>query len=124
MTQTELARWLGLSQPTLTRLESEEAKRLLRLREGQVAEGRFPGLKVERIRFNELAEDYLTDYRVNGKKSLERAERSGRQLKKHFGGVRVVDITTSSVTAYIGRSVRAMPLLLREGEKFSNLAPA
>jgi integrase len=81
--------------------KESEAKRLLRLREGQVAEGRFPGLKVERIRFDELAEDYLTDYRVNAKKSLNRAERSVKQLKKHFGGIRVVDITTSRVTAHI-----------------------
>ncbi len=33
------------------------AKRLLKLREGQVVEGRFPGLKIERMRFEELTKD-------------------------------------------------------------------
>ena len=31
-----------------------EAKRLLKLREGQVEEGKFPGLQVNRTRFNDL----------------------------------------------------------------------
>ena len=41
------------------------AKRLLKQREGQIVEGRFPGLKAEKTMFKELTEDYLTDYRVN-----------------------------------------------------------
>ena len=31
-------------------------------------------LKVEKTIFDEIAEDYVTDYKMNGKKSLERAE--------------------------------------------------
>lgn len=63
-----------------------EAKRMLKLREGQVAEGRFPGLQVERVRFEELAEDLITDYKVNGKKSLERAEHSVERLASNLRG--------------------------------------
>jgi len=78
-----------------------DAKRLLRLREGQIAENRFPGLKVERLRFDELALDLINDYKVNGKKSLDRAERSVKHLTKYFEGVRAVDITTDRIRAYI-----------------------
>ena len=79
-----------------------EAKRLLRLKEGQVEEGKFPGLRVEKIRFDELAEDLINDYKLNGKKSLIRAERSIARLKAFFEGyVRAVDITTGKVKAYM-----------------------
>ena len=78
-----------------------DAKTLLRLREGHIAEGKFSGLRVERIRFEEIAEDMLRDYRLNGKKSLRRAERSARQLQKYFGGMRVADFTTSRIEAFV-----------------------
>jgi integrase len=85
-----------------SRSEKESlAKRLLRLREGQIAENRFPGLKVERIRFEELAQALINDYRVNGKKSLDRAERSVKHLRGYFEGVRVVDISTDRIRDYI-----------------------
>jgi hypothetical protein len=53
-----------------------EAKRFLRAREGAIAEGKIPSLKLEKIRFEELADDMLTDYRTNGKKSIDRAKLS------------------------------------------------
>lgn len=81
--------------------KESEAKRLLKLREGQIAENRFTGLRVERVRFDELAEDFLNDYRVNGKKSTDRAERSVNHLKAFFGGVKAIDITTDRIRSYI-----------------------
>lgn len=77
------------------------AKRLLKLREGQIQEGRFQGLKVEKMRFDELAQDLLNDYKLNGKKSLNRVKLSLKHLKKHFEGARVAEITTSEIEAYI-----------------------
>jgi integrase len=56
---------------------------------------------VEKVRYDELAEDFLNDYRVNGKKSLERAERSLKHLKGFFEGMRAIDITTDRIRAYI-----------------------
>lgn len=82
-------------------IKESDAKRLLKAREGQIVENRFSGLKVERVRFEELSEDMLNDYRVNGKKSLDRAERSVNHLKKYFEGVRAVDITTDLIRSYI-----------------------
>ena len=85
-----------------THSDSEgKAKRLLKLREGQVVENRFPGLKVEKIRYEELAEDFLNDYKVNGKKSVGRAERSLKHLKAFFERVRAIGITTDRIRAYI-----------------------
>ena len=78
-----------------------EAKRLLKKREGDIVEGRFQGLRVERIRFEEIAADFITDYKMNGKKSLERAERSKRRLEKTFKEYRAGDITTSRIKKYI-----------------------
>ena len=56
--------------------KESNAKRLLKLREGQVVKGEFPGLRVEKIRFEELAEDYLNDYRINNRKTTIRAQRN------------------------------------------------
>ncbi len=77
------------------------AKRILKIREGQIAESKFPGLKVEKVRFDELAEDLKNDYIVNGKKSLRRTELSLEHLKTTFLGLRAVDITTDRINSYI-----------------------
>ncbi len=77
------------------------ARQLLKKREGQIAEGRFQGLQVNRIKFDELAEDFLTDYRINNKKSLKNAEDYVLKLKQHFGGMRVIDITSDRINAFI-----------------------
>jgi len=79
------------------------AKRLLKHREGDVVDGRFIGLDVERIAFDELAADFLKDYEINGKKSLDRAERSVKQLSQFFSGRKAVDITSSKINDYISR---------------------
>ena len=46
---------------------------LLKQREGDISQGKVPGVHFDRVTFDELAEDFLTDYRVNGKKSLSKA---------------------------------------------------
>jgi integrase len=87
-----------------TRSEKEiAAKRLLKQREGQVSEGRFPGLKIEKVRFDELAKDLTNNYIMNGKKSLDRVTLSIKHLMKDFEGHRVADITTSNIQTFIIR---------------------
>ena len=78
-----------------------DAKKKLRRREGQIAEGKFPGLKAEKILFDELAQDLINDYKVNAKKSLNRLELSIRHLKTHFLGIRASNISTDRVQKYI-----------------------
>lgn len=91
--------------------DDRKARKLLRYREAQVETGTFPGLRVERIKFDELAEDFLNDYRINDRKSLGDAEILVEHLKGHFGGVRVMDITTPRISDYI---------LKRQTEEYAN----
>ena len=77
------------------------AKSFLDKREGEVAIGKTPGIYFDKVTFKELAEDYLADYRVNGKKTIRRAELSVRILKRFFGLYRVVNISTPAINKYI-----------------------
>ena len=81
--------------------KESEAKRLLKLREGQITEGKFPGLYAERTKWDDLKDDLVTDYKVNGRKSLERLEISIDHLEKHFKGMRAHDVTTTRINKYI-----------------------
>lgn len=78
-----------------------DAKRLLALREGQKVEGRVPHPGVEKIRFERLAELYVQDYEVHGKKTLWWAKRYTNLLKQSFAGHRIIDITSDRIMAYI-----------------------
>ncbi len=77
------------------------AKELLKQRKGDISQGRIPGFYFERVTFEELAEGFLRDYRLNHRKSLVRAERSTGHLKRYFEGCRVPEITTPRIEAYI-----------------------
>jgi len=78
-----------------------DAKRLLKKREGEISEGKLPGIYFDRVKFDELAEGFLRDYRINQRKSLDRAERSVGHLKRYFEGYRVPDITSPKIEGYI-----------------------
>jgi integrase len=77
------------------------AKRLLKLREGHIAEGKIPALKVEKIRYDELAQDLINDYKLNGRKSLERIGYSLKHLNAYFSGMRASNISTDLIQRYI-----------------------
>ena len=79
----------------------EVAKRLLKRRDGEISEGKLPGIYFDKVTFDELAEDFLTDYRINEKDTLSKAERSVSYLKGFFEGMKAVNITTAKVKAYI-----------------------
>ena len=81
--------------------KESDAKRLLKAREGAIVENRFFGLRVEKIRFEELAQDLINDYKVNNQKSIDRVKISINHLKKYFEGVRAIDITTDRINTYI-----------------------
>jgi integrase len=82
-------------------IKEADAKRLLKKREGEIAQGKLPGIYFDRVRFDELAEDYLSDYKINRKKSLSRAENSVGHLKAFFEGFRVTSITSPIIQRYI-----------------------
>ncbi len=75
---------------------------MLRKRTSQIDTGTFAGPEVERIRLEELAQDFLRDYRVNGRKSLNAAERRWRlHLKPFFGVMRASALSTTTLNQYI-----------------------
>jgi len=69
----------------------------------QIAEGRFFEIQARETTLDEMAEDLFLDYRVNGKRSLDKAERSVNHLKAIFSNIKMADITTSLVQKYIAR---------------------
>ena len=77
------------------------AKKLLKLREGEITQGKIPSLKIEKVNFDELVADLINDYKVNGRKSMRRLMVSIKHLEKSFEGIRAVDITTDRINVYV-----------------------
>ena len=79
------------------------ATSLLKLREGEIGQGRLPALRAERTTFEELAELFLQDYHINGRKTLQRAQELAARLRKTFGRFRACRITSKHIRDYIAR---------------------
>lgn len=86
-----------------TKTDNEEkASKMLRKRLAEIITGTFVGPKAERIRVEELAEDFLRDYRINGRKSLEDVEtRWKAHLKPFFAVLRAIEVSSSLIARYI-----------------------
>jgi len=82
-----------------------EAPRLLKRREGEIAEGKLPGIYFDKVSFDDLAKDLVTDYMVNGRDTLKRLQWSIDCLKESFQGMRATDITTDKVKAHIEKRI-------------------
>jgi integrase len=78
-----------------------DAKRLLKKREGEISNGKLPGVYFDKVRFEELAEDFLLDYEINGKKSLMAAKNNVRHLRDFFEGAKIPNISTPKIKEYI-----------------------
>ena len=81
--------------------KEKNAIKLLKKRDGEILEGKFPGIYFEKIKFDELAEDLKTDYRINNRKSLDRLELSISHLNETFKGMKVTSIDTPYIKRYI-----------------------
>jgi integrase len=77
------------------------AKRKLKIREGEVADNRFTGLQSERVVFDDLIQGIRDDYRITGKKSVDRIEFCLKHLKISFAGMKVINMTTRIINRYI-----------------------
>jgi len=82
-----------------------DAKRLLKKREGEISEGKLPGIYFDKILYDELAKDIVTDYEINGRKSLGRLQNSLDHLNPEFTGVRIVNISTSRIKRYMDKRI-------------------
>jgi len=93
--------------------EEADARKLLRKRQGEIALSRFIGPDAERVPIRELAEDYLNDYRVNARKSLDKAERmvkrhdDGKEMDSeliaYFGDCKAHNVATDAVKKYVAQ---------------------
>ena len=78
------------------------ARRMLRLREGDVERGIPVTPKLGRLTFEEAAADIQTEYQVNGRRSIGELERRLRlHLTPVFGARRMAAITTADVRTFI-----------------------
>jgi hypothetical protein len=64
-----------------------EAESIHQKRLAEIATGTFLGPEAERVRVEDLAEDFLRDYRINGRKSVDDVETRWRLHLKPFFGV-------------------------------------
>jgi integrase len=79
--------------------DRRDAVRFLRKRLGEIATGRHAP-DAEKVTFEDLATMLADDYKLNGHRSLDRAERALGHLRETFGFHRALDITTDRLTAY------------------------
>ena len=75
----------------------------LRMREGDIGQGKLPALHAEKTRFEDLARLYLQDYRINGRKTAYRAQELVNRLSDQFSGFHARVITTQHLLGYIDR---------------------
>lgn len=77
------------------------AKELLKQREGDISQGKLPGIYFERVTFEDLVKDFLRDYEINKKKSIAKAKRSVSHLRESFGNMKANKINTIEINAYV-----------------------
>lgn len=110
--------WVKYSENGKPVCESTGSDNESEARLGEIVSGRFHGLEADRVTIRELAEDYLNDYRINGKKSLAKAERMVRrndedgnvidsQLMVFFGSCKAHAVGTAAVKAYIAKRLES-----------------
>ena len=82
--------------------DQKKAENMLKTRLAEINQNTFVGPKVERTKVDELAADFLREYRINQRKSLGDAEaRWNLHLKPFFGGMRAFDVTSEQLARYI-----------------------
>ncbi|MGD9972946.1 MAG: tyrosine-type recombinase/integrase [Desulfatirhabdiaceae bacterium] len=82
------------------------ASKLLDRIEGEIAQGKVPGIQFDKVTFDELADEFIRDYQINRNKSLNRAELSVRHLKNRFQGVKITELTTPKIQEYISERMK------------------
>jgi integrase len=79
----------------------DEARDLLKQREGDIARGVPLTAKIGRLRFDDASADLVTDYKINGKRSVGHVERHVARLRAYFGGMRMSAINGAEIRRYI-----------------------
>ncbi len=101
---------------------------LLKSREGDVVKGVPVSAKIGRLKFDEAADDVITEYRINNRKSLDELERRIRlYLKPFFGGRKMAGISTTDVRTYVAHRQELGVVAAkgrREGERIGDVSNA
>lgn len=80
--------------------DHEEAERILKIREGDIAKG--APISGRRLKFKEAVDDVVNDYKVNGRKSLGHLERRlDLHLLPFFGRRRLAAIGAELIREYV-----------------------
>ena len=78
-----------------------EARKLLKLREGDVARGNPVVPKVEQVRFSELTDLVVANYKLKDRRTVESVEgRIKNHIAPFFGNARAVDVTSDRIVAF------------------------
>jgi integrase len=82
--------------------DKRKAEKKLKIRLAEITSGTFVGPQAERVRVEELAEDFLREYRINGRKSIDDVQaRWDLHLNPFFGVMRAVDVTSEMIARYV-----------------------
>jgi hypothetical protein len=84
-------------------IDENEAQRYLHKRLGEIATGNFIGPDAERVKLSDLADDVVTDYRVNEQSSLPKAIRSANRIKAFFGNAKAHSIKGSAIKRFFAQ---------------------
>jgi integrase len=106
--------WLQYYQNGVKQRESaetsdrKEALEQLKLRIAEVTTGAVTGLTPKKTRILELAEDFIRDYKINGKTSLDDAEARWRlHLEPFFGRMKASQVTSVLLNKYVDKRQEA-----------------
>lgn len=81
-------------------LDMAEAKRKLKVREGEIAKGQFTGLAVDRLKYDDLAADLRRHYETTGTRNLREADVRLKPLAAFFSGYKARAIDNDLATCY------------------------
>jgi integrase len=95
--------------------DKKAARDFLKAREGAVVKGEPVMVRVDKVKYDELANDLRTYYRTTGKRDLVEVGWRLNHLDAFFTGVRVVTITPARITEYI--AARQQPRRCPDGAK-------
>jgi integrase len=106
--------WLQYYQNGVKRRESaetsnrKEALEKLKLRIAELTTGSVTGLTPKKTGISELAEDFIRDYKINGRTSLDDAEARWRlHLEPFFGRMKASQVTSVLLNKYVDKRQEA-----------------
>ncbi|RJR47707.1 MAG: site-specific integrase [Desulfobacteraceae bacterium] len=93
------------------------ALRLLKRREGEISQGQLPGVFFDRVKFEDLKDDLVSEYKLNGRKSLDSLEFRLQHLTEFFGKMKVPQVISRIDRYVLHRRNSACMVCYEEFEK-------